>query len=183
MSDTQRLTREQVYEMLTKEDRYAQGWGKGGRKKDAYVSASTGQPFGLMDWIVFAEKYLDEAKLAYANYTPDQGAVRIRLIKAASLLVSALTVHGQPEDLERLAGVSSSKFPILHGGLALFDAITNEKGQLDPPRPLAGQLGAIRSEEPVSGSPRIDDAGIVSGYGEQSQGDGFCEGRNEPPGD
>lgn len=135
------LKRERVYEMLTKEDAYAQKWAKGGRKKDAYVSATTGLPFSLMDWIVFAEKYLDEAKLTFANYTPDQGAVRIRLIKAASLLVSALQVHAIEDDLERLAGVSSSKFPILHGGIATFDALTDERGRLKE------SVAGLRSEE------------------------------------
>ncbi len=136
------LTREQVYAMLTKEDAYAQGWAKGDRKKDAAMCASTGLPFTLMEWLVFAEKYLNESKVAYANYTPDMGAVRIRLLKAASLLVSALQVHGKEDDLERLAGVSSSKFPILHGGLATFDQLTNEKGQFA--RPVAH----LKSEEP-----------------------------------
>lgn len=135
------IEREKVYEMLSKEDAYAQGWAKGGRKKDAYTSATTGQVFSLMEWVVFAEKYLNEAKLAYANYTPDQGAVRIRLLKAASLLVSALEVHGKEDDFERLAGVSTTKFPVLHGGLATFDAITDEKGQ------LRVNTGALRSEE------------------------------------
>lgn len=134
------MEREKVYEMLTKEDNYAQGWAKGGRKQDAYVSTTTGQPFSLVEWVLFAEKYLDEAKLAYINYTPDLGAIRIRLLKAASLLVSALQVHGKEEDLERLAGVSSSKFPILHGGLATFDALTDEKGRLKG-------LGNLKSEE------------------------------------
>lgn len=134
------LTRQQVYEMLTKEDAYAQGWAKGGRKKDANVSPDNGEPFSLMEWLVFAEKYLDEAKLAYSNYTPDRGAIRIRLIKAASLLVTALTLHGAEDDPERLAGVSSSKFPVLHGGLATFDKLTDEAGRF---KPVAG----MRDEE------------------------------------
>ena len=135
------LERKQVYKMLTKEDAYAQKWAKGGRKKDAYVSPTTGLLFSLMDWIVFAEKYLDEAKLAFANYTPDEGAVRIRIIKAASLLASALQVHGKEDDFKRLAGVSSSKFPILHGGISTFDALTDQKGQLKEP------VANLRSEE------------------------------------
>src|SRR3989344_825225 len=136
------IKRERVYDMLTKEDQYAQGWGKNGRKKDAYVSVSTGQPFTLMEWIIFAEKYLDEAKLAYANYTPDLGTIRIRLIKATSLLVSALQVHGKLEDLERLAGISSSKFPILHGGMKTFESLIDEKGE------FKGGVGNLESEEP-----------------------------------
>lgn len=136
------LKREKVYEMLTKEDDYAQGWAKNGRKKDAYVSVSTGQPFTLVEWIIFAEKYLNDAKLAYANYTPDLGAIRIRLLKSASLLVSALQVHGKKDDLERLAGVSSSKFPILYGGIQTFDHLIDENGV------FAGGVGNLKSEEP-----------------------------------
>lgn len=135
------LDRKLVYKMLTKENRYARGWGKCGRKEDHLVSAQTGQPFSLMDWLVFADKYLDEAKLCWANYTPDVGAVRIRLIKAASLLVTALQVHGKPEDLDRLAGVSCSKFPILHGGMATMDPLINRKGK------FTGKVGALKSEE------------------------------------
>jgi hypothetical protein len=135
------LTREQIYAMLDKEDAYAQGWARGGRKKDAYQCVSTGLPFTLMEWVVFAEKYLDEAKVAYANYTPDMGAVRIRLLKAASLLVSALQVHGKEDDIERLAGISSSRFPILHGGLATFNKLTDRYGRLDQ------KIDALKSEE------------------------------------
>ena len=135
------LERSKVYDMLTKEDEYAQKWAKGGRKESTYDDATTGLPFSLADWIIFTEKYIDEARLALANYTPDQGAVRIRLIKAASLLVSALQVHGKEDDLERLAGVSSSKFPILHGGLATFDALTDQSGKLNK------DIANLRSEE------------------------------------
>jgi hypothetical protein len=121
----QMLSRELVYGMLTKEDNYAKGWGEGKKTvhpefPDHVVSRSTGEPFGVFDFLVFAEKYLDEAKLAHANYTPDRGAIRIRLIKAASLLVTALQVHGAEDDWDRLAGVSSTKFPIMHGGLELL---------------------------------------------------------------
>lgn len=120
------IARELVYEMLTKEDNYAKGWASptprpdGTVKTDHMCSAKTGLPFGHMDWIVFAEKYLNEAKLAYANYTPDDRTIRIRLIKAASLLVSALQCHCEESDLETIAGVSSRGFPVLHGGLATF---------------------------------------------------------------
>lgn len=123
--EQQFLPRELVYAMLTKEDQYAQGWGEGKKTvhpefPDHTVSRTTGQPFTLIEYINFAEKYIAEAKLAHANYLPDNGALRIRVIKAASLFVTALQVHGRPEDFDRLAGVSSSKFPIMHGGLELL---------------------------------------------------------------
>jgi len=118
------ITRERVYEMLTKEDAYAQGWGADRKdfpsKKDNTTSIEDGQPYGMMDWIVFAEKYINEAKLAWANYTPDSRAVRIRLMKAASLFVTALEVHGQESDLDDIAGVSSTKYPIFEGGLQTY---------------------------------------------------------------
>jgi len=119
------LPRELVYEMLTKENNYAQGWAKDKESKspvfpDHTVNRTTGQPFSMMDWVVFAEKYIDEAKLAYGNYCPDLRTIRIRLLKAASLLTTALQVHGEETDLDDIAGVSSSKFPIQHGGLQTF---------------------------------------------------------------
>ncbi len=137
------ISRDLVYQMLTKEDEYARAWSKNGRKKDSRHSVEMGEAFTLMDWLVFVEKYLNEAKLAYANYCPDRGAIRIRLIKAASLLVSALECHGKEEDLGRLAGVSSSEFPILQGGLKTFEALINDDGV------LAKQIGKLRSEEPL----------------------------------
>lgn len=114
------LDRKQVYEMLDREHQYAQGWGRDDNKGSNMVSIEDGQPYGLMDWLVFAEKYTEEAKLAWSNYTPDRRAVRIRLLKAASLLVTALQVHGQESDLQDIAGVSSTQFPIHHGGLRAF---------------------------------------------------------------
>lgn len=116
---SQLSTRAAVYDALTREDEYAQGWAgpDASRKADAYVSARTGLPFSSMEWIVFAEKYLNEAKLAYSNYMEDQNVVNIRLLKAASLLVSALTTSATPEDLQKIAGVSSSKFPFNQRGL------------------------------------------------------------------
>jgi hypothetical protein len=117
--ESQLSTRQQVYNALTREDEYAQGWAgpNNSRKADAYVSAKTGRPFTEMEWIIFAEKYLNEAKEAYANYVPDMNAVNIRLLKAASLLVSALTTATTPEQLEQIAGISSTKFPINRQGL------------------------------------------------------------------
>lgn len=99
---------EQVFDLIRKERQYAQGWGGNDHDKD----------WSLMDWLVFAEKYTAEAKLGYANYTPDFRVILIRFVKAASLLAAALQYHAQPEDLDSIAGVSSSKFPINHGGLA-----------------------------------------------------------------
>jgi len=112
-------SRQEVYDAITREDNYAQGWAgpAGSRKADAYVSARTGKPFTEMEWITFAEKYLNEAKLAYANYIKDMNVVNIRMLKAASLLISALTTSATPEDLQKIGGVSSSKFPIMTGGL------------------------------------------------------------------
>ena len=122
------LPRDLIYEMLDKEYKYAHRWKKDKETTvpgfpDNTVSRTTGTPFSLMDWVTFADKYLSEAKEAYANYCPDLATVRIRLIKAASLLVTALQVHGSRGDIERLAGVSSTKFPILTGGLATFESM------------------------------------------------------------
>lgn len=110
-------TRQDVYLALSREDAYAHGWTAGDRKSDPYVSVRTGQAFSAMEWIVFVEKYLNEAKIAYANYLTDENVVNIRLLKAASLLVSALTCSASPKDLEKIAGVSSTKFPINRRGL------------------------------------------------------------------
>lgn len=127
------ISRETVYKMLTKEDAYAQGWGQHKNKGDSYTSLEDGQPYGLMDWVIFSEKYANEAKLAWANFTPDSRAVRIRLLKAASLLVTALQVHGLPSDLEDIAGVSSNRYPLFPGGLEAFKSYIarNEYERLD----------------------------------------------------
>ncbi len=119
------LPRELVYEMLTKENDYAKGWEKDKESQkppfpDHTVNRTSGEPFSMMDWIVFAEKYLKDAKEGYANYCPDLRVIRIRMLKAASLLVTALQVHGEETDLEDIAGVSSNKFPALRGGLETF---------------------------------------------------------------
>jgi hypothetical protein len=125
------LSREEIYAMLTKEDLYAQAWDKGKSPSEAAaafpkhaVSRTTGEPFSEMDWLNFAEKYLAEFKLAHANYCPDHRALRIRLLKAASMLVTALQVSGEHSDLETIAGVSCTQFPILHGGLQTFKTTT-----------------------------------------------------------
>ena len=151
------LTFEEVIELIRKEGEYAKGWGgKDGKRKisavegidDHDVHAGTcgpaGQPFSLADWFLYAKKYWDEIPLAMSNFTPDGGSVRIRMIKVASMLVRALMIYGRPSDLERLAGVSSSKFPILHGGLKAFDNLTNQHGCLIP----SEDTGALRNEAP-----------------------------------
>src|SRR5882672_7828273 len=98
------IEREVVYDGLTSENEYAAGWALGGnRKKDQYCSVRTGAPFSEMEWITFAEKYINEAKLGYANYVKDMRAIHIRILKAASLLVSALQANDA--DIKSIAGV------------------------------------------------------------------------------
>jgi hypothetical protein len=113
------ISREEIFRMLDKEDDYAQGWNRDAQGNDV---GNDGR-HSYMDWIVFAEKYIDEAKLTYSNYTPDARAVRIRILKAANLLINALVNHGQSSDLEDIAGVSSTKYPILYGGLKTFQQL------------------------------------------------------------
>lgn len=110
-------TRAQVFEALIREDNYASGWAGDGRKADCYVSIRTGLPFSEMEWVVFAEKYLNEAKVGYANYVKDVRSIHIRILKAASLLVNAVAAHATPEELLDIAGVSSTKFPLYNRGL------------------------------------------------------------------
>lgn len=151
------LTFEEVIDCIRKEGEYAKGWGgKDGKRKLSSVegildgdvhSGTTGQagaPFSLADWYVFAKKYWDEIPLAMSNFTPDGGSVRIRMIKTASLLIRALMIYGRPSDLERLAGVSSSKFPILGGGLKTFNDLSSQHGCLLP----SPETGALRNEAP-----------------------------------
>lgn len=149
------ITQEQVFEMIRKEANYATGWAKGKRKsskvegigdEDVHALAPLdGQPYSLMDYLTFAEKYWDESKAAYTNFTPDGGAVRIRILKVISLLVRALQVHGRASDLERLAGVSSSEFPILGGGLKKFNEATSSEGCLIPTAETRG----LKNESPA----------------------------------
>jgi hypothetical protein len=148
------LTQEQVFDLIRKEAEYSQGWAKGSRKQSKVEGVSEsdvhalapldGQPYSIMDFLTFAEKYWDEAKAAYTNFTPDGGSVRIRLIKVINLLVRALQVHGLPSDLERLAGVSSSEFPVLGGGLKTFNALTSAEGCLIP----TPETRSLRNESP-----------------------------------
>lgn len=125
------LSREAIYEMLTKENEYAKGWDRKNPNSDVFpahtVSRESGEPFTLIEWLNFAQKYLDEARLAHSNYCPDLATLRIRFIKAASLLVTALQVHGDETDLN-IAGISSSThYPVIHGGLAAYKA--SKEGQ------------------------------------------------------
>ena len=109
------------------------GWGKAKRKKNHNVSVRTGHPFDYANFLDFAQKYMDEARRANVEYCPDSAAIRVRILKAASCLVRALEVHGQEDDAERIAGVSSAKhFPILGGGLATFEMLSDEEGNFDP---------------------------------------------------
>jgi hypothetical protein len=130
------INRNRVYEMLTKEDDSASAWGKGKESKvpgvpSHLVSRQTGLPFSAMEWVTFAELYLNEAKTAYANYCLDLRTIRIRLLKAASMLVAALQVNGEESDLEDIAGVSRTTFPINNGGLKQFKELTKE-GTVNP---------------------------------------------------
>ena len=86
---------------------------------DHTVSAITGHPYSIVEWVNFAEKYLKEIKQGHAEFCPDERALRIRLIKAASCLITALQVHGEGNDTE-IAGTSSSKWPLNGGGLSEY---------------------------------------------------------------
>lgn len=148
------LTQEQVFDLIRKESEYAKGWAKGSRKSskvdgvaDEDVGALAplaGQPYSMADFKTFAKKYWDEADLAMTNFTPDGGSIRIRIIKVIGLLVRLLMVHGRTSDLERLAGHSSSEFPILGGGLKTFNELTSEEGCLIP----NANTGSLRNESP-----------------------------------
>jgi|SRR3990167_8348747 len=107
------INREEVYTALSQENAYAQEWNRSASGYDP----GNDQRWGLMDWIVFAEKYLNDAKAAWAGYTPDRRAVTIRILKAANLLVTGLSSHCSPEEIASIAGVSSNQFPIYRGGL------------------------------------------------------------------
>jgi len=146
---------EQVVEMIRKENEYATKWAKGSRKiskvegvSDGDVHAGTtgpaGQPFGISDWWIFARKYFNEIPDVMANYTPDGGSARIRIIKVISLLVRCLMIYGRPSDLERLAGKSSRDFPILGGGISTFDELSSAEGCLIP----TAETGKLRNEAP-----------------------------------
>lgn len=148
------LSQEQVFDLVRKESEYAQGWAKGSRKLSAVEGVSSadvhtlaplnGQPYSIADFKVFAKKYWDEADLAQANFTPDGAAVRIRILKVIGLLVRALQVHGRSSDIDRIAGVSSSEFPIIGGGLKKMNEVTTAEGCLIP----SAETGRLRNESP-----------------------------------
>ena len=149
------LSFEQVMECIKKENEYATRWAKGTRKvskvegiSDGDVHAGTtgpeGQPFSISDWWIFTRKYFNEIPDVMANYTPDGGAVRIRIIKVISLLVRCLMIYGRSSDLERLAGKSSRDFPVLGGGIATFDEMSSDKGCMIP----TTETKALRNEAP-----------------------------------
>jgi hypothetical protein len=136
------ITFEQAVECIAREMEYSKGWAKGSRKlskvegvEDSDVHSLeplVGQPYSIADFKTFAKKYWDEIDDAMTSFTPDGGAVRIRIIKVLNLLTRALMVHGHSLDTTRLAGKSSSEFPILGGGLKTFNALTSEEGCLIP---------------------------------------------------
>lgn len=148
------ITKEQVFEMIDKELEYSKGWSKGSRKvskvegvDDADVHSLeplAGQPYSIADFKTFATKYWDEIDAALTGFTPDGGAVRIRIIKVLNLLVRAMMVYGRPSDLERLAGKSSRDFPVLEGGLKTFQEVTSDEGCLIP----TAATGSLKNEAP-----------------------------------
>jgi len=132
----QLVPREKIYEMLTKEDEYAGRWGEGKTSMipgfpDHMVSRESGQPYGILDIVTWAEFYLRQAKDAHASFCPDTAAIRIRVLKAASLLVTALQIHAEEEDLNRIAGISSTKFPILYGGVDTFENFIHDQAAME----------------------------------------------------
>jgi len=169
------LSAEQVFECIRREMEYSRGWAKGKDKSVAVEGVDpsdvhrlpplSGQPYSIMDFMTFAEKYWDEAKEAYTNFTPDGGAVRIRLIKVLNLLARALMVHGRPSDLERLAGKSSADFPVIGGGLKKFDEVTTGEGCLIQ-GPGTGKLinespgcSPLRRKKSATGQPNMNHEG------------------------
>ena len=163
------LSFEQVVELVKKESEYAQGWAKGSRKAsvvegvgDADVHSGTsgpvGQPFGISDYFLFAKKYWDEIPLTMSNFTPDGGAVRIRIIKVVSLLIRCLMVWGQPLDLQRIAGHSCTEFPIMDGGLKTFDSTTTAEGCLITNASTRGLRNEAPNCNPLKSKPEPDEA-------------------------
>jgi hypothetical protein len=122
------VTRQQVYDALTTEDNYARDWSKGKKSKvegveDHMVSRRTGMPYSEMDWLTFAELYINEAKTGTANFVPDMRAIHVRLLKAASMIIAAIQTQSTPEELASYAGHSRTEFPVMSGGLKKFKEI------------------------------------------------------------
>jgi hypothetical protein len=148
------LTEDQVFDCIRKEMEYSKGWAKGSRKLSAVdgvddsdvhtLAPLSGQPFSISDFKTFASKYWNEIDEALTGFTPDGGSVRIRIIKVLNLLTRAMMVHGRSSDLERLAGKSSSEFPVLGGGLKTFNAVSSDEGCLIP----TAATKALRNESP-----------------------------------
>ena len=119
------LTLEPVFDAVRREEMYARGWGRPRPEapaKDDHVSRTDfpNVPWSLADWVVFAEKYLLEAKLAYANYTGDRRVIAVRLLKAAYLLLAAIETNLTEQEIATIGGVSSTAFPFQNRGLLGF---------------------------------------------------------------
>lgn len=107
---------ERVFEAIVREAEYAKGWSRPG--KDQFMDPRTGLPYRPMDWIVFAEEYIAQAKLAWVRYTPDENAVAVRMLKAAYLLVAGIMTNFSDAQIDFIGGKSSNKFPIHEPGIA-----------------------------------------------------------------
>lgn len=91
------------------------------------MSRQTAHPFTEAEWMTFVDLYLDEAKKAYANFVGDRRSIQIRLLEAASLLVSALWVSCTSGQLESIAGRSRTDFPTFNGGIKQFKEIVEKE--------------------------------------------------------
>jgi hypothetical protein len=119
------VSRQLVYDALTAENEYARDWSKGKKSKvegveDHMVSGRTGMPYSEMDWLTFAELYINEAKTGTANFVSDMRAIHVRLLKAASMIIAAIQTNSTPEELASYAGHSRTEFPVMGGGLKAF---------------------------------------------------------------
>lgn len=119
------ITLEPVFQAVRREEMYARGWGRPRPESPLKADHLTrpdfpNVPWSEADWIVFAEKYLLEAKLAYANYTGDPRVVAIRMLKAAYLLLAGIETNLTEQEIGEIGGVSSKKFPFQNDGLQGF---------------------------------------------------------------
>ena len=87
----------QVFEAIVREAEYAKGWSRPG--KDQFTDPRTGLPYRPMDWIVFAEEYIAQAKVAWVRYTPDERAVAVRMLKAVYLLIAGIITNFSEEEI------------------------------------------------------------------------------------